>query len=32
MAEENHENHEEWLCDILHGENPETPRYSDLLA
>ena len=30
MAEENHDNHEEWLCDILHGKNTGVPELSDL--
>ena len=29
MAEENHKTHQKWLCNILHGENPEVPDYSD---
>ena len=30
MAERNHKTHQKWLCNILHGENPEVPDYSDL--
>ena len=27
-----HENHDKWLCDLLHGNVPEIPRATDLIG